>query len=74
MKSLISGIAVAMLLTVPVIQAQDLDTKTITMAYLSMPFGDTQQESVPVFGFLKSAKLWTHWLEQICSIINVRHC
>jgi len=51
MKSLISGIAVAMLLTVPVIQAQDLDTKTISMAYLSMLFGDTQQESVPVFGF-----------------------
>jgi len=51
MKSLISGIAAAMLLTVPAVQAQDLDTKTIPMAYFSMPFGDTQQESAPVFGF-----------------------
>jgi len=51
MKSLISGIAAALVLAVPAVQAQDQDTKTIPMAYFSVPFGDTQQASEPVFGF-----------------------
>jgi len=51
MKNIISGIAAALILSAPAVQAQDLETKTIPMAYFSVPFGDIQQESVPVFGF-----------------------
>ena len=51
MKSKIATIVAAMMLAVPSVQAQDHDTKTIPVAYFSIPFGDVQQESVPVFGF-----------------------
>ncbi len=51
MKNIIYGIAAALILSVPAVQAQELETKTIPMAYFSVPFGDMQQDSAPVFGF-----------------------
>ena len=51
MKSLVFGVAATLLFSVSAVQAQDQETKTIPMAYFSMPFGASQKASEPVFGF-----------------------
>ncbi len=56
MKSIVTGIATALLLSAPTVQAQETTTEAVPVVYFNMPFGAAITPSEPTYG-LKLAQV-----------------